>query len=330
MARITLRDALRTAMVEEMERDPDVFLLGEEVAEYNGAYKVSKGMLEKFGPMRVVDSPISEAGIAGLGVGAALAGMRPIIEMMTWNFAIQAFDQIINHAAKMRYMSGGQFKVPMVIRGPHGAAHMLGAQHSQCVDHMLVNVPGLVVVSTVIPRDAKGLLKSAIRSDNPVMFLESELLYGFEGEVPDTGEVIPLGVGDIKRPGSDVTVVAWNKMVPFALEIAEELQAQGLSLEVLDPRTLLPLDEELIFQSVRKTGRLLVIEEGWGVASLGCYISDVVTRECFDSLDAPPERVTNLFVPMPYAEALEEEVLPTKARVREALERLTYRSLAHG
>lgn len=325
MAILTLREALNQAMSEEMERDPTVFLMGEEVGEYNGAYKVSKGMLAKFGPQRVVDAPISEAGFCGLGVGAAMVGMRPIIEMMTWNFAVQAFDQIFNHAAKMLYMSGGQFNVPMVIRGPHGAAHMLSAQHSQCFDHMLVNVPGMIVISTVIPADAKGLLKSAIRNNNPVCFLESELLYGREGEVPDGELLIPIGVGDIKRPGKDITVVAWNKMTYFALELAEELAEEGIDLEVIDPRTLQPLDENLIFESVRKTHRLLIIEEGWGISTVGQHIVDRVVRECFDDLDAPPERVHNHFVPMPYNETLEHEVLPTKERAREAINRVLYR-----
>jgi pyruvate dehydrogenase E1 component beta subunit len=325
MAVLSLREALNQAMTEEMERDPTVFLMGEEVAEYNGAYKVSKGMLAKFGPDRVVDSPISEAGFCGLGVGAAMTGMRPIIEMMTWNFAIQAFDQIFNHAAKMYYMSGGQFNVPMVIRGPHGAAHMLSAQHSQCVDHMLVNVPGMYVVSTVIPADAKGLMKSAIRNNNPVCFLESELLYGYEGEVPEGDICIPLGVGDIKRAGSDLTIVAWNKMTLFALELASELAEEGIDCAVIDPRTLQPMDEGMIFESVKKTNRLLVIEEGWGVSTVGTQIVDRVVFECFDYLDAPPERVTNLFVPMPYNERLEHEVMPTKERARAAVDRLMNR-----
>ena len=325
MQQLSLRDALNQAMVEEMERDPSIFLMGEEVAEYNGAYKVSKDMLKRFGFPRVVDSPISEAGLAGLGVGAAMVGLRPIIEMMTWNFAIQAFDQIINHAAKMHYMSGGQFKVPLVIRGPHGAAHMLGAQHSQCVDHMLVNVPGLIVVSSAIPKDAKGLLKSAIRSDNPVMFLESELLYGKMGDVPDGEYTIPLGVGEIKREGTDVTLVAWNKMVYLALELAEEMEKEGISIEIIDPRTLLPLDENMIFDSVRKTNRLVVLEEGWGVASIGTHIVDRVVKECFDDLDAPPERVTNHFVPMPYNERLEHETLPNLEKARAAIQKVLYR-----
>lgn len=322
---ITLREALNQAMTEEMERNENVFLMGEEVAEYDGAYKVSKGMLAKFGPMRVVDSPISEAGFAGLGVGAAMCGLHPIIEMMTWNFAIQAFDQIINHAAKMYYMSGGQYKVPMVIRGPHGAAHMLGAQHSQCVDHMLANCPGLIIISTVIPADAKGLMKSAIRNENTVLFLESEMCYGKTGEVPDGEHLVPIGVGDIKREGTDVTLVAWNKMVYLALEVAQELEAQGISVEIVDPRTLMPLDEDMIFSSVRKTKRLVVLEEGWGVASFGCHIVDRVVKECFDDLDAPPERVTNLFVPMPYNERLEHEVMPTKERTIAAIETVLYK-----
>lgn len=325
MAILTLREALNQALTEEMERDPSVFVMGEEVAQYDGAYKVTKGMLAKFGPMRVVDSPISEAGFAGLGVGAAMCGLRPVIEMMTWNFAIQAFDQIINHAAKMLYMSGGQYKVPMVIRGPHGAAHMLGAQHSQCVDHMLVNCPGLKIVSTVIPSDAKGLMKSAIRDDNTVLFLESEMLYGRSGEVPDGEYTIPLGVGDIKREGTDVTLVAWNKMVLLALDVAAELEKEGISVEIIDPRTLMPLDEDMIFNSVRKTNRLVVLEEGWGVASFGCHIVDRVVKECFDYLDAPPERVTNLFVPMPYNERLEHEVLPSAERTISAIKAVLYK-----
>ncbi|MEN9825478.1 MAG: hypothetical protein RI953_1223 [Pseudomonadota bacterium] len=325
MAVISYREALRQAMTEEMERDPTVFLMGEEVGEYNGAYKVSKGMLAQFGPMRVVDSPISEAGFCGLGVGAAMVGMRPIIEMMTWNFAIQAFDQIINHAAKMYYMSGGQFPIPMVIRGPHGAAHMLSAQHSQCVDHMLVNVPGMIVISTVIPADAKGLMKSAIRNNNPVCFLESEMTYGREGEVPDGEYLIPIGVGDIKRKGEHVTLVAWNKMVYLALEVAEELAQEGIEVEVLDPRTLQPLDENLIFESVRKTHRLVVLEEGWGISTIGNYIVDRTVTECFDELDAPPARVHNHFVPMPYNETLEHEVLPNRERLIAAIKKVMYR-----
>lgn len=326
MKTLTLREALNEAMTEEMERDSTVFLMGEEVAEYNGAYKVSKGMLAKFGPTRVVDSPISEAGFAGLGVGAAMVGLRPIIEMMTWNFAIQAFDQIINHAAKMYYMSAGQFNIPMVIRGPHGAAHMLSAQHSQCVDHMLVNVPGLKIISTIDPADAKGLMKSAIRDNNPVMFLESELHYGLSGEVPEGEHLVPIGVGKIVREGSHVTMVAWNKMVLLAKEVAETLEKQGIEVEIIDPRTLMPLDIEMIYNSVRKTHRLVILEEGWDVASIGCYINDRVVNSLFDELDAPPERVHNHFVPMPYNEILEHEVLPTAERCLAAVNRVMYRN----
>jgi pyruvate dehydrogenase E1 component beta subunit len=326
MAMLSLREALNQAMTEEMERDPSVFVMGEEVAEYNGAYKVTKGMLAKFGPMRVVDSPISEAGFCGLGVGAAMVGLRPVIEMMTWNFAVQAFDQIINHAAKMNYMSNGQFNVPMVIRGPHGAAHMLGAQHSQCFDHMLVNVPGMYVISTIDPADSKGLMKAAIRSNNPVCFLESELHYGREGEVPEGDHIVPIGVGKIKREGSDVTLVAWNKMIILAEEVAETLAAEGIEVEIIDPRTLQPLDEPMIFNSVRKTNRLVVLEEGWGVSTVGTHIVDRVVQECFDDLDAPPGRVTNLFVPMPYNETLEHETLPTAERTIAAIKKVLYRS----
>lgn len=323
---LSLRDAINEALREEMERDPDVFIMGEEVAEYNGAYKVTKGLLDKFGPERVIDAPISEAGFAGLGVGAAMAGLRPVIEMMTWNFAIQAFDQIINHAAKMLYMSGGQFNVPMVIRGPNGAARGLGAQHSQCLEHMLTNCPGLKIISTVVPADAKGLMKSAIRDNNPVLFLESEFFYGYEGEVPPGEHLVPIGVGEIKRTGSDLTIVSWNKALVKTLGIVDALKEEGIHAEVIDPRTLMPLDENLIFESVRKTHRLVVVEEGWGVSSFGCYITDRVTQECFDDLDAPPERVTNLFVPMPFNTTLEAEVLPTEARIRAAISKVLYKS----
>ena len=326
MQHLTLREALGQAMEEEMERDANVFLMGEEVAEYNGAYKVSKGLLEKFGPTRVVDTPISEAGFAGIGIGAAMAGMRPIIEMMTWNFAVQAFDQIINNAAKMLYMSGGQYSVPMVIRGPHGAARMLASQHSQCIDHMLVGIPGIKVVSTCIPKDAKGLLKSAIRDNNPVMFLESELMYGQKGDVPsDPNFLIPLGKAEIKHEGNDVTLVTWNKMTFLALEVAEEYTKKNIHIEVIDLRTLLPMDEDAVFNSVRKTNRLVVLEEGWEVASIGCYIVDRTVRTCFDDLDAPPERVTSAFVPMPYNLSLEQAALPNKSKLIHAIEKILHR-----
>lgn len=324
MAILTFREALGQAMTEEMERDPSVFLMGEEVAKYDGAYKVSKGMLDKFGPKRVWDSPISEGGFAGLGVGAAMAGLRPIIEMMTWNFGIQAFDQIVNHAAKMNYMSGGQFPMPIVFRGPNGAAHMLGAQHSQAYEAMLTNVPGMIVATASTPADGKGLLKSAIRNNNPVIFLESEMMYGMKGEVPDGEYLIPLGKGDIKREGTDVTVICWNKVYHKVAEAADKLAEEGISVEILDPRTLQPLDEELIFQSVTKTHRVVIVEEAWDFASVGAQIADRIQKECFDLLDAPVTRVTNRFVHIPYNEAQEEEVLPNVERIMTAVKEVLY------
>lgn len=324
MAIIQFREALGQAMAEEMRRDPKIFLMGEEVAQYNGAYKVSKGLLDEFGPERVVDSPISEGGFAGLGVGAAMVGLRPIIEMMTWNFGIQGFDQIINHAAKMLYMSAGQFNVPIVFRGPNGAAHMLGAQHSQTVDAMLTNIPGLKVVSPATPYDAKGLLKAAIRDNNPIVFLESELMYSLKGEVPDEEYVIPLGVGDIKRAGRDVTLIGWNKMLHVAMKAAEELAELGIDAEVIDPRTLQPLDDELIFASVRKTHRCVIVDEAWSFAAVSSEIADRIHRHCFDDLDAPVLRVTTDWVPMPYAEHLEEAVFPSAAKVVKAVKEVLY------
>ncbi len=324
MAILTFREALNQAMCEEMEKDPTIFLMGEEVAQYDGAYKVSKGMLEKFGAKRIWDSPISEGGFAGLGVGAAMAGLRPIIEMMTWNFGIQGFDQIINHAAKLNYMSGGQFNIPIVFRGPNGAAHMLSSQHSQAVESMLTNIPGMKIVTPSTPYDGKGLLKSAIRDNNPVIFLESEMMYGMKGEVPEEEYVIPLGKGDVKREGQHVTVIAWNKAVHICMAVAEELAKEGIEVEVIDPRTLQPLDEDLIFSSVRKTHRCVIVEESWSFASVGAQIADRVQRECFDDLDSPTIRVTNEFVPMPYAEHLEERVLPNQERVIQAIKESLY------
>jgi pyruvate dehydrogenase E1 component beta subunit len=324
MAVLTFREALGQAMAEEMERDPNVFLMGEEVGLYNGAYKVSKGLLDRFGPRRVWDSPISELGFAGLGVGAAMTGTRPIIEFMTWNFGIQALDQIVNHAAKMLYMSGGQFNVPIVFRGPNGAAHMLGAQHSQAYEPMLTNIPGLKVVTCSTPYDGKGLLKAAIRDNNPVLFLESEMMYGMKGEVPDEEYIIPLGVGDIKREGKDVTLIAWNKILHKVMEAAEVLAKDGISAEVLDPRTLQPLDEDLIFASARKTHRVVIIEEAWSFGSVGSQIADRIQKECFDDLDAPVARVTNEFVPMPYNEAQEERVVPSVERIVAAAKEALY------
>lgn len=326
MAEMQFREALGLAMQEEMKRDPDIFIMGEEVAEYDGAYKVTKGLLKEFGPKRVWDSPISEGGFAGLGVGAAMAGLRPVIEMMTWNFGIQAFDQIVNHAAKMLYMSAGQFKVPIVFRGPNGAAHMLAAQHSQAYEAMLTNVPGLKVISVATPEDGRGLLKSAIRDDNPVIFLESEMMYGLKGEVTEDPEfLIPIGKGEIKRPGKDVTIVAWNKMLHVALQAADQLAQQGVEAEVIDPRTLQPLDEDLIFSSVRKTNRIVVVDESWEFASVASQISNRVQKECFDDLDAPVTLVTTDFVLMPYAEALEEAVMPSVEKVIQAVKEVSYK-----
>ena len=325
MKTLTFREALGEAMSEEMERDPKVFLMGEEVAEYDGAYKVSKGLLKKFGPERVIDSPISEGGFAGLGIGAAMAGLRPIIEMMTWNFGIQAFDQIINHAAKMNYMSGGQFPIPIVFRGPNGAAHMLSAQHSQNVDPMITNIPGLKVISVSTPADGKGLLKSAIRDNNPVIFLESEMMYSMKGEVPEGEHLIPIGKGVIRQEGSDLTVITWGKISHTVMEAANRMKEEGLSCEVIDVRTLVPMDEELIFESVRKTHRAVIIEENWPFASVGAQISDRIQKECFDDLDAPVERVSQENVPVPYAENLEHEALPNIERMISAIKRVTYR-----
>ena len=320
MAMLSIREALGQAMAEEMRLDREVFLLGEEVAEYDGAYKVSRGLLAEFGSRRVIDAPISEAGFAGLGIGAAMAGLRPIIEMMTWNFGIQAFDQIINHAAKIRYMSGGQFKIPIVFRGPNGVAHMLAATHSQYIEPFLTHVPGLIVIAVATPYDAKGLLKSAIRDDNPVIFLESEFMYGNKGEVPDEQYLLPIGKGQIKRAGDRVTVIAWGKMLPLVLQVADELAG----LEVIDPLTLQPLDEELIFASVQKTHRLVIVEEAPGFASVGAQIADRVQYMCFDDLDAPVTRVSAEFVPVPYAEHLERAALPSIDKVKQAVTKVLY------
>ena len=313
-------------MTEEMAKDKSIFVMGEEVAEYDGAYKVTKGMLERFGPQRVVDSPISEAGFAGLGIGAAMSGLRPIIEMMTWNFGILALDQIINHAAKMNYMSGGQFPIPIVFRGPNGAAHMLSAQHSQNIDPLVTNVPGLKVISVSTPYDGKGLLKSAICDNNPVIFLESEMMYGFKGEVPDDEYYIPIGKGDIKHKGNQVTMITWGKITHLALKSCEELEKQNISVELLDLRTLTPLDENLIFESVRKTNRVVIVEENWPYASVGSYIIERIQSECFDFLDAPIEKVSQEPTPVPYSDILEKAVLPSIEQIIEKVKKVTYQS----
>ena len=323
---LTFREALNEAMAEEMHRDPSIFIMGEEVAEYDGAYKVTKGLLKTFGPKRVIDAPISEGGFAGLGIGAAMVGLRPIIEMMTWNFGIQAFDQIINHAAKMYYMSGGQFNVPIVFRGPNGAAHMLSSQHSQNLDPLLTNVPGLKVISVSTPADGKGLLKSAIRDNNPVIFLESEMMYGMKGEVPEGELLIPIGTADIKRAGQDVTLITWGKITHMTLKAAEELAALGIDAEVIDVRTLAPLDEGTLFASIRRTHRAVIVEENWPFASVGAQIADRIQCECFDDLDSPVLRVSQEPVPVPYAEHLEHAALPSVERVIAAVKSVTYRS----
>ena len=319
---LSLREALREAMVEEMERDPAIFLMGEEVGHYGGAYKVSEGMLERFGEQRVIDTPIAETGFAGVGIGAAMVGLRPIIEFMTWNFSLVAYDQLVNNAAKLRYMTNGQFRLPIVFRGPGGAAHGLAAQHSQAVESLYAHVPGLKVVVPSTPADGKGLLKSALRQDDPIIFIESEVMYGLKGEVPAGEHVIPLGVADVKRHGRDVTLITWGKMVHVSLRAAEALAAEGIDVEVLDLRTIRPLDTAAIVDSVRRTHRVVVVQEGWPFASVSTEVVTVVVEQAFDDLDAPPERVTSLDVPMPYAFSLEPVVLPSPERVVTVVRRL--------
>ena len=319
MAIITYREALNQALREEMRRDPKVFLMGEEVGVYQGAYKVTQGLLDEFGPRRVIDTPISEAGFVGAGIGAAMLGLRPVVEMMTFNFALVAIDQIVNHAAKILYMSGGQFRVPMVIRGPGGPAVQVAAQHSQSMESYFYHVPGLIVVRPSTPKDAKGLLKTAIRDDNPVIFIESETIYGMKGEVPDEEYTIPMGVADIKREGTDATVVAWMGMLHRSLEAAEDLEKQGISVEVVDPRTLRPMDKGTILESVRKTHRAVVVESGAGFAGVGAEIATMVTEEAFDYLDSPVVRVTGANAPMPYARNLELAKTPDKAAIIEGV-----------
>jgi pyruvate dehydrogenase E1 component beta subunit len=320
-----MREALNQAMREEMRRDPSVFLLGEEVGEYQGAYKVTQGLLQEFGEWRVRDTPIAEEAIAGIAVGAAFTGLRPIAEMMTFNFSLLALDLIVNHAAKYRYMSGGQVRCPMVLRGPSGAAAQVAAQHSQALEAWFAHVPGLVVAMPSTPRDAKGLLKSAIRDDNPVIFLENEVLYNLKGEVPEEEYHIPLGLSEVKRAGQDVTLVAWSRSCVTSLQAAELLAKDGVEAEVVDPRTLRPLDDEPIFDSVRKTGRCVVVEEGWPTAGFGAEIADRVQRECFDHLDAPILRVTSADVPMPYSKVLEKGYLPQPDKVVAAVHKVLYR-----
>ncbi len=324
MTVITYRDALNHALREEMQRDDRVFLMGEEVAEYDGAYKVSRGLLKEFGPKRVVDTPIAELGFTGIGVGASLVGLRPVIEMMTWNFALLAIDEIVNGAAKLRYMSGGQLGCPVVFRGPSGAALQLAAQHSQAFESWYAHVPGLKVICPGTPADAKGLLKSAIRDDDPIVFMEGEMLYNTKGEVPDQEYLIPIGKAEVKREGSDVTLICHGKMVSVALKAAEELANEQVNAEVVDLRTIRPMDVEAVLGSVAKTNRCVVVEEGWPFAGVGAQVVDTIQREAFDTLDAPILRVTNADVPMPYNRALERAAKPDAAKVVDAARKVLY------
>lgn len=325
MREIQFREALREAMNEEMRRDEKVLLMGEEVAEYNGAYKVSQGMLDEFGPDRVIDTPIAELGFAGIGVGAAMNGLRPIVEFMTFNFSLVAIDQVINSAAKMMSMSGGQYNVPIVFRGPTGNAGMLSSQHSQNFENWYANCPGLKVVVPANPYDAKGLLKASIRDNDPVIFMESELMYGDKGEVPDGEYIIPIGVADIKKSGSDVTIVTYGKILKVAMEAVDALEKNGVSCEVIDLRSVRPIDYHTIVESVKKTNRCVVVEETWPLASISSEIAYHVQKYAFDYLDAPVARVTSRDLPLPYAPTLIDEILPSTKRTVEAVNSVLYR-----
>lgn len=324
MRQIAFRQALREAMQEEMRLDDRVFLMGEEVAEYNGAYKVSQGMLDEFGTRRVIDTPIAELGFAAIGVGAAQNGLRPIVEFMTWNFAVLAMDQILNTASKMLAMSGGQVGCPIVFRGPNGSAGQLGAQHSTAFESYYANIPGLKVISVSNPYDAKGLLKAAIRDEDPVVFMESEQMYGDMGEVPEEEYIIPIGKADIKRPGKDVTIVSFNKMMKVALGAAEELAKEGIEAEVIDLRTIRPLDWFTILESVKKTNRLVIVEEQWPFSSVSSEISYRIQKEGFDYLDAPIRRITAIDAPMHYAPNLVKQYLPDVERTVKLVKEVMY------
>ena len=324
MPTVTYRDALNQALREEMQRDDRVFLMGEEVGVYQGAYKVSKGLLQEFGEMRVVDTPITELGFAGIGVGAAMVGLRPVIEFMTWNFALLAIDQVVNSAAKLLYMSGGQYNIPIVFRGPNGAALQLSAQHSQAFESWLAHVPGLKVISPGVPRDAKGLLKSAIRDDNPVIFFEGEMLYNTKGDVPDEELLIPIGKAEQKREGDHCTIVTYGKSVLLAMQVADQLAKEDIRVDVIDLRTIRPMDIDAITTSVRKTNRAVVLEEGWEVAGIGAQVVDYIQRDCFDDLDAPVVRVHQADVPMPYAKNLERAAKPDAAKTIAAVKKVMY------
>ncbi len=326
MKTLRYREALREAMVEEMEKDERVFLMGEEVGHYNGAYKVSEGMLDKFGERRVIDTPIAEGGFAGLGVGAAMVGLRPIVEFMTWNFSAIAFDQILNNAAKVRQMSGGQLNCPIVFRGPNASARQVGSQHSHAMEHFYATVPGLKVVAPAFPADAKGLLKAAIRDDNPVLVMESETLYSIKGEVPDDQDAIPLGQAKVVREGKDCTLIAYSRMTHVAIDAAERLAKENVQAEVVDLRSLRPLDEETILTSVHKTHRCVVVHEGFPYGGVGAEIVDRIQRLAWDDLDAPILRVSQLDVPMPYNAKLEQLVMPSAERVMKAVKRVIERA----
>ena len=326
MRELTIRDALNEALREEILRDENVFIMGEEVAEYDGAYKVTRGLWKEFGDKRVIDTPITELGFAAVGVGAAMAGLRPVIEFMTMNFSVLAADQVINHAAKMLYMSNGQFNVPIVFRGPNGSAYQVSSQHSQAFEAFYANFPGLKVIMPSTAADAKGLLKSAIRDDNPVMFLEQERMYGLKGEVPEDDDfTIPIGVADVKREGKDCTIVARSMTVPLALQAAEQMQKDfDVSVEVVDPRTIKPLDIDTIVESVKKTNRLVIAEESHSFASVGAEISHQVMEHAFDYLDAPIKRISTVEAPMPYAKNLEELALPNVAKIIAGVKEVCY------
>jgi pyruvate dehydrogenase E1 component beta subunit len=324
MRTIEFREALREAMNEEMRKDEKIFLMGEEVAEYNGAYKVSKGMLAEFGPKRVIDTPIAELGFAGIAVGAAMNGLRPIVEFMTFNFSLVAIDQVINSAAKMYSMSGGQFNIPIVFRGPTASAGMLAAQHSQAFENWYANCPGLKVVVPSNPADAKGLLKAAIRDNDPVIFMESEQMYGDKGEVPDGEYIIPIGVADVRKTGTDVTIVSFGKIFKVAMQAALELEKEGINAEVIDLRTVRPIDYDTIIDSVKKTNRCVIVEEAWPLASISTELTYKIQKHAFDYLDAPVTRITTADVPLPYAPTLIEVSLPNVAKVIKAVKEVMY------
>ena len=325
MAReLALRDALNEAMAEELRRDPDVFIMGEEVAEYNGAYKVTKGLLDEFGAKRVIDTPIAELGFAGIGVGAAMNGLRPIVEFMTWNFAVLAFDQIVNNAAKTLSQSAGQYKCPIVFRGPSGSAGQLAQQHSQTFESWLANVPGLKVISCVDPADAKGLLKSAIRDDDPICMMESEMMYGHKGEVPEGEYLVPIGEAAVRKEGTDVTIVSFNKMALTCLDAVPELEKEGINAEIIDLRTIRPLDHATIVESVKKTNRLVVVDESWPFAGVSAEIAYEIQKYAFDYLDAPVTRLNSADTSLPYASTLVDAYLPNPAKIVKACKEVLY------